>query len=218
MNSSFFRSALHVNVGMTAARRGPLPGHLVHLFVEVSTEAVFAATATLSDVGTSGETFTRSRLHSHNLRYTKKSGWTATGALNSQEQCQTFFYPSFFTGATRCRRRWATSTPAASAHGGLRKCVRCASQLDVARSFSTDPHPFVMADVESSSKDAYKVFIEDYAAWVEFVIRAFDPQANRLKEVWLIIFRINVVPNLLRALFQKRDDDLMETVQENKYQ
>lgn len=67
MSSSF--SYVSSAVFLKCAVLGGFPfGQLVHLLVETNGEAVLASTTTLSNAGTSSETFFRRKLHDHDVR------------------------------------------------------------------------------------------------------------------------------------------------------
>lgn len=72
MKNIFFKSVLCAGRGQTVAQCSLSSGMLVHLFVEVSGEAVFAGTATLSDARTLGKTALRRRLHSQVVACTEE--------------------------------------------------------------------------------------------------------------------------------------------------
>lgn len=80
MSNTILKSVLRANFDKTVAQRGLHPGQLVHLFVEVSGEAMVAGSATFSDAGTSGETFLSRRLQSHDLACRKESDRIVIGA------------------------------------------------------------------------------------------------------------------------------------------
>lgn len=89
MNDFFLRSVLRVDFGRIAAQGGLLFGQIVHLFVEVSDETVFAGTAIVSDGVTLGVTCFRCRLHNHYVPPTEKSGQAALRTARSQRQRRT---------------------------------------------------------------------------------------------------------------------------------
>lgn len=68
VDSTFYKSVPHGDLGKTAAHRGLLCYQMVHLFVEASTGAVFTGTATLSSTATPGQTFLPPKLFNHDLQ------------------------------------------------------------------------------------------------------------------------------------------------------
>lgn len=55
MKNTVLKCFLRANIAKNNSQRGLLPGQFVHFLVEVSTEALFARSATLSNASTSGE-------------------------------------------------------------------------------------------------------------------------------------------------------------------
>lgn len=98
INSTFFKSVLLADLSPAAAQRGILPRQLIHLFVEVSPEAVFAGTAILSEAGTLGETSLRHRLRNHELACSEESDQVGIDAPKIQKQGKTllYSYPSIY--------------------------------------------------------------------------------------------------------------------------
>lgn len=72
---------LALDLNKTAAQRGLLSSQLVQHFVEDSTEALFASTATLSHASGLDTTASDRRVHSHDLLCTEESDQVVIGVL-----------------------------------------------------------------------------------------------------------------------------------------
>lgn len=93
MNKKFLQLVLNDDVGKAAGQCGRFCGQVVHLIVDMTREAAFAGTATLSNACTSSETFVCRRLHSHDLPCSKESDQVVNGAPKAQDQSRILPYP-----------------------------------------------------------------------------------------------------------------------------
>lgn len=76
----------------------------------------------------------------------------------------------------------------------------------------------VTADVKSSAENGVRVSLDDNVTMKEVTARLSDLQTYRRKTVWLTIFQLDEVQNLLRAVFQRHEDDLLESERTKQYQ
>lgn len=84
--------------------------------------------------------------------------------------------------------------------------------------FLVDSHSPVVANVESSLKVVAEVSIDDDFTRQDVAARPFDQQTYRSEKAWLTIFQVDEKQNHFCNVSQKHEDDLMESLQGNKYQ
>lgn len=101
--------------------------------------------------------------------------------------------------------------------------MRFSRNVVVSTSASSQPASFVglhstaIADVESSPEDFFEVSIDNDVTGKEVAVRPVDLQTYKREEVWLTIFQFSEVYTLVHAVRQKCEDDLLESLQANKY-
>lgn len=83
---------------------------------------------------------------------------------------------------------------------------------------SAGPHTFVIANVESSAKDAVEAFIKKDRTGNAAVVCIFDPHIYKREENLLTTYRLDRVQKPSRVVSQKHQDDLLESLRVNSVQ
>lgn len=194
---------LRAGLGKNAAQIGLLPGRLVHLFVEVSGEALFADTAHLSDAGIPGHTSLRGRLHNHKLPCRKKSDQAVTGAPQNQEQCKTLSHPySFVTGDDVPESLGNFYTSGFYAEGSRAMCAVSLFASSKPASF-VSRHSYAVANVKRSAEVVFGVPVDDNFSGKKVAVCRPDLQTHRREYAWLTLFQVDEVQSPLRVVSQK---------------
>lgn len=218
MSNTFVISVLRANVGKSAAQRSLFLGQLVHFIVEVSGEAVFAGSATSSDASTPGRSSFRRRLQKHEPPSRKESGQIIIRALKTQQQCKTLFYHYRFNRSDEVPeplRGFYTSKFYTWDSRAMRPVSASAGRKPAS---SAGLHFPIVAAVDSGPKDVVQPPIDNDVAETEVAARPFDRQTYKSEKVWLTTFQVGRVQNHLRAISQKHEDDLLQSLLASKYQ
>lgn len=75
----------------------------------------------------------------------------------------------------------------------------------------------VMVDIKSTPKDVVEGSIGDDVVEKNVSARFSDPKTYRREEVWLTFGQFDEVQNAFRAVSQKHEEDLLESLQAKKY-
>lgn len=118
----------------------------------------------------------------------------------------------------RWRKRWAVFTPAISEQRDLVLCVLLAPPPVLSRYFSLASTLLEKAASAAVLKTFDESPFDEGVVRTEVAVRPFNRRSHRRKTVRLTIFQIDEVQNLLRAVWQKHEDELLGSLRENKYQ
>lgn len=173
-------------------------------------------TVTLSNADTLGNNSLREILHNHDFPCTEYLDRMAIHPPAIYQYLKTLLYRHYLIPADSVPETmadlltsafYAWDTCAVSALG-------CSHSPHPASSSS--PHTSRVAAVESNAEDVVKVSIDGGTTGKKIAVSDFYRQSFTDEKVWLTIFQVDDVENLLRAIFF--EEKLIETLRINKYQ
>lgn len=173
MNNTFLKYVQRAAVTRKAEQRDLLPGWLVHLFVEVSEEALFAGTTTPSNAGISDEISLHRGLHNHDLKSTEQSDSIGISASRVQNQCKTVWHPYPFSMSAEVLRTLGNFYTSSFYTWDFPTRRLGSASASFRPALSAGPHSPAVADVKSSLDDAVKAPMNDDVAGRDVFARPF---------------------------------------------
>lgn len=221
MSYSFFKSGTVAKIGKPRAQLGFRSGFAVNRFVQVEEKNAAAGTASLSDAGVDGEDVSYRTLLNQVLHCTGDSHQIFIGPPTILPKFQGFPYSYQFQARDSVPETLGIMITSDRCAWNTRALPVISSDGNIMPHSSTTAHTSDVGAGGVENEDTFEALVDSFDEDLhsrKVSVLSFHPRKYKRKKTCLIIFQADEMMNQLRAVFQKHEDQMMDSLESSKYQ